>query len=108
MALMAKEHRRLAMLRFLAPQLAFKFPKQESLAKLPWLALKRDQLNGGAYYGCVACHTYARERPQKAQANSYANFTIPAAKLLLGSAKPHVLLRHAKTQLHLQAHAVRT
>ena len=63
--LMAKEHRRFTMLRFVAPQLAFKSPKQELLAKLPWLAIKRDPLNGGAYYGCVACHAYARERPER-------------------------------------------
>ena len=47
----------------------------------------------------MACHAYAQERPQKAQANPYADFSIGATKL----GKPHVLLRHAKTQLHLQA-----
>ena len=51
----------------------------------------------------MACHAYAQERPQKAQANNYADFSINAAKLLLDTAKPHVLLRHAKNQLHLQA-----
>ena len=60
-------------------------------------------MNGRAYYGCVACHAYARERPQNKCTNKYMNFIITADKLLLNSAKPHVLLRHAKTQLHLQA-----
>ena len=58
---------------------------------------------GGAWVGCVACHAYAQERPQKVQANPYADFIIGATKLLLETGKPHVLLRHAKTQLHLQA-----
>ena len=98
-----QEHRRFAMLKLHTPQLAFKFRKLEALAKLPWLALKRDQLNGGAYYGCVACHAYARERPEKVFKNKYVNFTITVERLLLDSAKPHVLLRHAKTQLRLQA-----
>jgi hypothetical protein len=35
--------------------------------------------------------------------NQYMNFIITADELLLNSAKPHALLRHAKTQLHLQA-----
>ena len=35
--------------------------------------------------------------------NKYVSFTIIVERLLLDSAKPHVLLRHAKTQLHLQA-----
>ena len=40
--------------------------------------------------------------PQKCT-NKYMNFIITADKLLLNSGKPHVLLRHAQTQLHLQA-----
>ena len=79
------------------PQLAFKFRKLEALAKLPWLALKHENGKGGAWVGCVACHAYAR--PQKVQAIPYADFSIGAAKL----GKAHVVLRHAKTQLHLQA-----
>ena len=82
--------------------MAFKFRKLEVLAKLPWLALKHENGKGGAWVGCVACHAYAQERPQKVQANPYADFSIGAAKLLLETGKPHVLLRHAKTQLHLQ------
>ena len=35
--------------------------------------------------------------------NQYVSFSISVERLLLDSAKPHVLLRHAKTQLHLQA-----
>ena len=85
------------------PQLAFKFRKLEVLAKLPWLALKHENGKGGAWVGCVACHAYAQEGPPKVQANPYADFSIGAAKLLLETGKPHVLLRHAKTQLHLQA-----
>ena len=97
--LMAKDHGRFAMLKLHTPQLAFKFRKLEVLAKLPWLALKHDNGKGGAWVGCVACHAYAQERPHKVQANPYADFSIGATKL----GKAHVLLRHAKTQLHLQA-----
>ena len=93
-----QERRRFAMLRLLTPQLAVKFRKLELLAKLPWLASKQDS-KGGAWVGCVACHAYAQERPHKVQANPYADFSIGATKL----GKAHVLLRHAKTQLHLQA-----
>ena len=51
----------------------------------------------------MACHAYARERPQQKCTNKYMNFIITSDKLLLNSGKPHVLLRHAKTHLHLQA-----
>ena len=49
----------------------------------------------------VACHAYAQERPHKVRPNIYADFSIGAAKLL--DTKAAVLLRHAKTRLHLQA-----
>ena len=96
-----QEHNRFALLRLLPPQLALKFGELELVAKLPWLALKQDN-KGSAWVGCVACHAYAQERPHKVQAsNNYADFNIDATKLL--TTKPHVLLRHAKTKLHLQA-----
>ena len=100
---MAKEHGRFAMLKLHTPPLAFKFRKLSLLAKLPWLALKDENGKGGAWGGGVACHAYAQERPQKVQTNPYADFSIGAAKLLRETGKPHVLLAHAKTQLHLQA-----
>ena len=101
--LMANDHSRFAMLR-LRPtdQLAFKARKVEVLAKLPWLALRHDSIKGGAWVGCMACHAYVRERPQKAKANPYADFHIKAARLV-DRAKPHIMMRHAKTRLHLQA-----
>ena len=80
-----------------APQKATR--KVEVLAKLPWLALKHDDEQGGNWVGCVACHTYAQERPHKVRPNVYADFSIGAAKLL--DTKAAVLLRHANTRLHL-------
>ena len=50
--------------------------KVEVLAKLPWLALKHDDEQGGNWVGCVACHAYAQERPHKVRPNSYAHFSI--------------------------------
>ena len=46
--------------------------KVEVLAKLPWLALKHDDEQGGHWVGCVACHAYAQERPHKVRPNLYA------------------------------------
>ena len=101
--LMANDHSRFAMLR-LRPtdELAFKSRKVEVLAKLPWLALRHDNIKGGAWVGCMACHAYVRERPQKAKANPYADVHIKAARLV-DRAKPHIMMRHAKTRLRLQA-----
>ena len=63
--LMANDHGRFAMLKLHPDQMALKSRKVEVLAKLPWLALKHDNDKGGAWVGCVACHAYAQERPQK-------------------------------------------
>ena len=92
------QHRQFAM-RSHVPQKVTR--KVEVLARLPWLALKHDDAQGGNSAGCVACRAYAQERPHKARPNIDADFSIGAAKLLDTTAA--VLLRHAKTRLHLQA-----
>ena len=44
----------------------------------------------------------ANAAPQKVPFSPYADFNIKAARLL-GGAKAHILGRHAKARLHLQA-----
>ena len=44
----------------------------------------------------------SKSGPRRCRLTPYANFNIRAARLLDG-AKAHILLRHAKTRLHLQA-----
>ena len=92
------QHRQFAM-RSHAPRKVTR--KVQALAKLPWLALKHDDEEGGNWVGCVACYAYAQERPHKARPNIYADFSIGAANLL--DTKAAVLLRHAHGRLRLQA-----
>ena len=86
------QHRQFAMTSH-APQKVAR--KVEVLAKLPWLSnmTKRKVALGLAAWLATPAH--------KVRPSIYADFSIGAAKLL--DTKAAVLLRHAKTRLHLQA-----
>lgn len=72
--------------------------KQRAIAAMSWLG-KAHAADGEVLLGCVACNAIG----VKALGNPLASFAVPAARLLQGNCKPHVLLRHATCKLHIHA-----
>jgi hypothetical protein len=72
--------------------------KQKTLASSMWLnhGYRGDEV----VLGCVVCHSLQDNR---AMTNPFASYRYPASRLLEPSGRPHVLMRHAKTEVHCKA-----
>lgn len=75
--------------------------KDKVLASTSWLA-KAHRSCGNIVFGCLPCRALSIQNKRRCN-NILAEFCFPAEKLFTASGKPHVLLRHAKTELHQKA-----
>jgi len=72
--------------------------KQKVLANGAWL--KVGHRGGAVVLGCVVCHSL---KDIRIMTNPFASFTIPALRLKERSGRPHVLMKHALTDVHGKA-----
>jgi len=72
--------------------------KQKTLANSMWLnhGYRGDEV----VLGCCVCHSLQDNRMMT---NPFASYRYPASRLLEPSGRPHVLMRHAKTEVHCKA-----
>ena len=72
--------------------------KQKVLANGTWL--KVGHRGEAVVVGCVVCHSV---KDMRIMTNPFASFNIPATRLQERTGRPHVLMKHASTDVHRKA-----